>query len=274
MPLRLSLRQPTTIPVEVFGVRPDAVRLLSSAEIERLPVLWGRHTVPLAEVFTADGSAASDETMVWSGDLRAVKGLGAEQTTGITRIEGAAGLHVGAAMRGGLIEVTGSVGDWAGAELRGGQLRIHGSAGRCVGGAYRGGLRGMTGGEIIIHGDCGEEAGQAMRRGLLAVGGAVGAGVGFGMLAGTIAVAGEIGRMPMAGMKRGTLLALSTAIPLLPSFRESSHGEFVAARLIIRRLVALGLPRFTRLIGQPLRRYWGDFNELGRGEIFCPLGNV
>jgi hypothetical protein len=75
-------------------------------------------------------------------------------------------------------------------------------------------------------------------------------------------------------MKRGTLLALSTAIPLLPSFRESALGELVAVRLVVHRLVALGLPRFTKLIEQPLRRYWGDFNELGRGEILCPLGSV
>ncbi len=270
MPLTLTRRDASRLPVEVHDVRTDVLRSLSIAGVERLPILCGRNSVALAELFSVTGSAADDATVIWNGDLTAVKGIAAGMTSGTVRIEGAAGMHVGAEMRGGQVVVEGNVGDWAGAEMRGGRLVIRGNAGHCLGGAYRGSLKGMRNGEIFVHGRCGDEAGHQLRRGTIAVQESAGRGLGFGMLAGTIAVGGPCGPLVGAGMKRGTIIALNSSLSLLPSFRESTTGTPTILRMLARHLVNQGLTVFGPLFDQPFRRYWGDFVELGRGEIFVP----
>lgn len=271
MPLTLTLRDSGPIPIEVFDVGVESLRGKTLSEIEQVSILTGNRTEPLAERFTVSGSLADDDTLIWSGDLRRVKGIAAGQRQGRVIVTGAAGMHLAAGLRGGSVVVEGDVGDWAGAEMRGGRLTIRGSAGRCLGGAYRGGLRGMTGGEILVHGDCGDEAGQLLRRGTIAVQGNAGAGVGFGMLAGTIVVGGQCGPLAVAGMKRGTLLCRQSERPLLPAFRDAGVCELVIVRLLIRHLSALGLQLLDDWQGCPLRRFSGDFTAGGRGEILWPV---
>ncbi|MBI1349060.1 formylmethanofuran dehydrogenase subunit C [bacterium] len=270
MALTLTLRSETHFPLEVFGIDTQAVAGLSLAAIERLPLLAGRHTAPLAEFFTVAGSATDDHTLVWQGNLQQVKGIAARQTCGHVRVIGSAGLHLAAEMMGGTVLVEGSVSDWAGAEMYGGLLTIQGNAGRCLGGAYRGSLKGMRGGEILVHGHADDEAGALMRRGTLTIAGNAGQGVGFGMLAGTIAVGGTTGRLVAAGMKRGSVILRQPCESLLPSFRRSGIDAPVFVRLLIRRWQELGCTHFDSLLDQPLQRYCGDFTELGRGEIWMP----
>lgn len=270
MPLTLTLRAATPFPLEVFGVRTDVVSGMPVSEIERLPILAGRHTVPLAEHFTVTGSAAADQTVVWQGALEKVKGLAAEQRSGSVRIIGSAGWHVAAEMSGGSVLVEGHVGDWAGAEMTGGLLTVQGDAGRCLGGAYRGSLKGMRGGEIVVLGNAGDEAGALMRRGTVVIAGQAGSGTGFGMLAGTIAIAGTTGRMLGAGMKRGSLILLHPQTSLLPSFRPSGLSEPVIVRMLVKRCRDLGCTAFESLLDRALTRYCGDFTESGRGEIWIP----
>ena len=100
MPLTLTLRTATPIPLEVFGVHRDAVCGRSLAEIERLPMLYGRHPGVLTEHFQITGSATEDESLVWQGDLSTVKGIAAESTGGLVRIQGSAGMHCAAGLRG------------------------------------------------------------------------------------------------------------------------------------------------------------------------------
>lgn len=267
MPLTLRERTPTSLPIEVSGIRPDRLRECSVAEIEQEPILVGNETVPLAEIFAISGTANEDLTHVWDGSLSHVKGLGAGLTLGQVRVTGSAGMHAGARLNGGEVVIEGDAGDWAGAEMRGGLLTILGNAGDSLAGAYRGQTRGMTGGEVIVYGNCGHEAGHSLRRGLVAVRGSAGDGLGFGLLAGTIVVGGAVGAMVGAGMKRGTLLLRQAPARWLPSFRPSGVAELVIIRLLVRRLAELGLPEFLDLQDRPLKRYLGDFVELGRGEI-------
>jgi len=270
MPLTLTLRTTTSFPLEVCGIRTDIVSSMSLSEIERLPILAGRHTVSLAEHFSVAGTAADDQCIVWQGSLTTVKGIAAEQRSGSVRVIGSAGMHVAAEMSGGSVMVEGDVGDWAGAEMTGGTLTIAGHAGRCLGGAYRGSQKGMRGGEIIVRGNAGDEAGALMRRGTITIAGQAGQGTGFGMLAGTIAIAGAAGRMLGAGMKRGTLLLLQPHTTLLPSFRFSGVSEPVFVRLLVKHWRDRGCTAFDRLLDLPLARYCGDFTESGRGEIWIP----
>jgi formylmethanofuran dehydrogenase subunit C len=270
MPLTLTLKQTTQIPIEVDFVRVETVRTQTLAEIGATPVQYGNKQRTVADFFEIAGSAAEDSHLVFVGDCSRVKMIGTGLVEGRITVEGDAGMHLGAEMRGGEIEVRGSAGDWVGAEMKGGRIRIHGNAGHCVGAVYRGGRRGMTGGEILIDGDAGNEIGHTLRRGLIAVGGKSGDAPGFNMLAGTILLFGPSGIRPGAGMKRGSIVYFdgATAPNMLPTFRPANtyeSGSFL--NLYLRHLRSLGFPVSDECLTSGYRRYRGDFLELGKGEI-------
>ena len=58
MPLRLTLRGTSTIPLEVEGLTPDVLRDKTLAQIERWPVFHGNRQLPLADLFRVEGDAA------------------------------------------------------------------------------------------------------------------------------------------------------------------------------------------------------------------------
>jgi formylmethanofuran dehydrogenase subunit C len=269
MPLILTLKEPTSIPIEVDSIHLETVRGQSAAEIARTPVQYGNTQPPLAEFFDVAGSAADDEHLVWRGDCSQVKLIGSGWRSGKVTIEGNAGMHLGAEMHGGEIVVEGNAGDWVGAEMKGGRIRIRGSTGHCTGSVYRGGRRGMTGGEILVDGNAGNELGHTLRRGLIAVGGKAGDGLGFNMLAGSIFVFGAAGIRPGAGMRRGTIafLGMDQPPPLLPTFRYACtyRPEFLS--FYLRHLLQQGFPVPGECLTAAYRRYNGDFLELGKGEI-------
>jgi formylmethanofuran dehydrogenase subunit C len=268
MPLVLRLKQVTSIPLEVDGVRFEVARGQSVDEVLRTPIQYGNAQVTLGEFFDAAGSAADGE-LVWEGDCSAVKLIGAGLTDGKVRVEGNAGMHLGAQMRGGEIVVSGDAGDWVGAEIHAGRIHVRGNAGDLVGAVYRGGRRGMTGGEILIDGDAGDEIGHSMRRGLIAVGGRVGDALGFSMIAGSIFLFGEAGIRPGAGMKRGTIALLGSHAPpkLLPTFKFADISRPVFVRYYLLRLREMGFFVPDECFRADYRRYCGDFLELGKGEI-------
>jgi formylmethanofuran dehydrogenase subunit C len=270
MPLVLTLRQPTQIPLEVDFVRVETVRTQSLDEVKATAVQYGNKQLTVGEFFDVTGSAADDSHLVFAGDCSRVKLIGAGLTAGRITVDGSAGMHVGAEMTGGELEVRGNAGDWVGAEMKGGRIRILGSAGHCLGAVYRGGRRGMTGGEILVHGDAGNEIGHTLRRGLIAIGGKSGDAPGFNMLAGTILLCGATGIRPGAGMKRGSIVLLdgAGAPPMLPTFRKSNvySGPFFFS-LFLKYLQNAGFPLPPDSLTSSYQRYRGDFLELGRGEI-------
>jgi formylmethanofuran dehydrogenase subunit C len=268
MTLQLSYRASTSVPVEVEGVTPDAVREKSLAEIERLEIFHGNVKTPLAEFFQVSGDPA-DGSMLWVGDLTGVHWVGAKMTSGEIRVEGNAGRHVGSEMSGGAIRVTGDAGDWLGGEMRGGLIRVRGQVGHQAGAAYRGSPRGMTGGTILVDGDAGNEIGHTMRRGLIAIGGSVGDLAGMNMLAGTVLAFGDSGIRHGAGMRRGTLGFLGqSAPPLLPTFRYACRFQPEAVRLLLRHLLRLSFAVPEELFAADLMLYNGDLIEGGRGEVW------
>lgn len=264
--LRLVLRSRPTVPLEVEGVTPDAMRTLSLAEIERLEVFEGNRRGSLADFFTISGEAA-DELHEWEGDLAGVHWIGAKMKSGRVAIHGNVGRHVGSEMAGGEIHIHGSASDWLGAEMHGGLIHVRGSAGHQVGCHYRGSVRGMTNGTILITGDAGDEIGCAMRRGLIAVGRSCGDVAGFGMLAGSILVFGKGGARPGAGMKRGTLAFFGDRPPLLPSFRHACQYRPENMALMFRHLKQLQFSVNQDLLARTYDLYNGDFLNGGRGEV-------
>jgi len=270
MPLRLELRCPASIPIEVEGLVPERVAGQSLAEIERLEIPHGNRLVPAAELFRITGST-DDERLEFCGDLRSVHWIGARMSRGAIQIEGSCGRHLGSELSGGTITVSGDAGAWVGAEMRGGMIHIRGNAGPMTGGAYRGSTRGMRGGQIFVDGNAGHEVGHSMRRGLIAVAGTAGDMVGCNMIAGTILVFGRCGRHPGAGMRRGTLGLFGSPRPdLLPTFRYGSTFPPGFLRVILRDLAARRFFYDSALHEAQYDLYHGDLITLGRGEILFP----
>lgn len=272
MPLTLTLRTPSSIPLEVDSVKLDVVREQSADDVKATLMQRGNKQVSVGEFFDVSGSASDDETLVWEGDCSKVKLIGSHLSTGSIRVEGNAGMHLGAEMTGGEIIVTGDAGDWVGAEMHGGRIHVRGNTGHLVGGVYRGGRKGMTGGEIFIDGNAGNEIGHAMRRGLIAVGGRAGDVAGVAMIAGTIVIAGETGIRYGAGMKRGSIILLGDNPPdMLPTFKHSGTYRPTIMRVLLRHLASRGWSIPEGSLDATYRRYHGDFLELGKGEILTKV---
>jgi len=270
MPLRLTLKQKPSVPLEVEGITPDRARGKSLAEIEKLEVFDGNVKTVLAEFFSVRGDAA-DEIHEWEGDLVGVHWIGTKMTSGKVIVSGNAGRHLGSEMRGGEIHVQGDASDWIGGEMHGGLIYVRGNAGNLVGAAYRGSAKGMTKGTILIGGNGGDEIGLSMRRGLIAIGGNIGDLAGMNMLAGSIFVFGNSGIRQGAGMKRGTIALLGPeGPPLLPSFRRACRYQPEVLPLIHRQLRKLDFPVPDDLLTASCDLYNGDLLTGGRGEILIP----
>jgi formylmethanofuran dehydrogenase subunit C len=269
MPLTITLKTTSAIPLEVEAVQLETVRAQPPDDVKRTPIQRGNEQVPLGECFDVKGSAAEDEALVWEGDCSKVKSIGAHWKRGTICVLGNAGMHLGAEMTGGEILVEGNADDWVGAEMHGGQICVKGNAGHLVGAVYRGGRRGMTGGEILIHGNAGNEIGHTLRRGLIAVGGKAGDAAGFNMIAGSIFLFGETGIRPGAGMRRGTIGLFGSAAPpeMLPTFRLAAVYRPVFLQVYFRELSRKGFPVPDECLPSRYRRYIGDVLELGQGEI-------
>jgi formylmethanofuran dehydrogenase subunit C len=265
--LRLRYKADTSIPVEVEGLTPSAVRGASLDEVQRFEVFHGNRKVPLAEFFDVSGDP-SDALFEFEGDLAGVHWIGAQMSEGEIRVRGNAGRHVGSEMTGGAIHVHGNASDWVGAEMHGGLIHVRGNAGHLIGSAYRGSSTGMTGGAILIGGSAGNEVGLTLRRGLVAIGGACGDFVGANMVAGTVLVFGACGNRPAAGMRRGTVGLLGDNPPsVLVTFRKSCVCTPPFLRLILRRLEALGFAVPSDRYHASYGVYHGDHVTVGRGEI-------
>lgn len=268
--LELTLRQPNDrIPIEADGITPADLAGLSLAEIEKLPVLVGNRTEPLAEHFTVAGDPA-DQTIRIQGDATRVKNIGVGMTAGTIEVHGNAGMNLGARMVGGEIVVHGNVADGAGVEMTGGSIRIHGNAGHKTGAAEPGSVHGMKGGLILVDGNVGDEVGLRMRRGLIAIGGSSGDFAGASMIAGSLFVFGAAGLRAGAGMRRGTiaLFGSRTSQSIPPTFRHSCRYEPQFLPIYLAKLARLAFPMALR--PPTVERYVGDVLELGKGEILTP----
>jgi formylmethanofuran dehydrogenase subunit C len=266
VPLVLTPRDLPPWPVEVEGCTPDALAGASAREVARRPLRIGAHVARWGDCFRVEGRGDGEVRV--AGSVPTVAGLGAGMAGGRLVIEGDAGPRVGAGMRGGECLVAGNAGPYAGAEMAGGVLRIFGDAGDGAGAAAPGGRRGMTGGLLFIAGRAGREAGSLLRRGTIVVRGPAGDAAGLNMIAGTIVLCAGAGRAPGMAMKRGTVVTFAP-LEMLPTFRDAGVYRPLVLRLLLTRLrAAYGLPLDPRWADGAYRRYSGDFNELGKGEIW------
>jgi formylmethanofuran dehydrogenase subunit C len=260
----LTLKSKLEAPLEAGSIVPDHFLGKTAADISGLEVTYGNHPARIGDFFHVEGNGTPEITL--KGDLSRVKNIAAGMTQGKVTVHGDVGMHLGSAMLGGEIDVFGTAGDWAGAEMKGGALHIRGNAGHGLGGAYRGSRRGMTRGLIIVEGNAGNETGAVMRRGLIVVRGNVGDFAGAFMIAGSIVVLGRLGIRAGAGLLRGTIVAFRQ-LELLPTFSYDCTYSPHFLRILLQDLRRHGLSIPEAYISGRYRRYSGDFNRLGKGEI-------
>jgi formylmethanofuran dehydrogenase subunit C len=260
----LTVKFQPQAPLEAEAITPDNFFGKSAADIAGLPVMHGNEPALIGDFFQVDGDGNAE--IVLNGDLSRVKSIAAGMTRGKVTVNGDAGMHLGAGMHGGEIIACGNAGDWAGAEMTGGKIRIRGNAGHGLGGAYRGSRRGMNQGLIIVEGNAGNEAGALMRRGLIAIAGNAGDFAGAFMIAGSIFVFGKMGIRAGAGLLRGTIVAFQP-MELLPTYRYDCRYRPDFLKLIFQELKHEGMKIPGDYAAGAYRRYSGDFNRLGKGEI-------
>ena len=261
--LTLTLKEPTAVPIEAECVSPDVLAPLPHADVRALPVMLGKRTLRLDDLFEVEGDGSDDIEL--RGDLGKVKWVGRGMTRGRVRVVGHAGMHLGSYMTGGAIEVTGNASDWVGGEMGGGTIRVRGNAGGQLGSAYRGSMSGMSGGSIVVDGAAGIELGMRMKRGLIAVGGPVRDFAGLQMKGGTIVLMSGAELRTGAWMQRGTIISLKP-LRLLPTFAFACDYTPPFLPLYARHLAALGL----QLPIATYRRFAGDAAVPGKGEILVP----
>jgi formylmethanofuran dehydrogenase subunit C len=272
MPLTLTYRGDTPIPVEVEGLTPDWAADKPLAQIERFEIFHGNRKLALAEMFDVSGDA-SDKRFEFEGNLAGVHWIGAHMRSGHITIHGHAGRHLGSEMRAGQIRVEGDSGGWVGCEMRGGLIHVKGNAGHLVGAAYRGSAKGMAGGKILIDGNAGNEIGLSMQQGIIVIGGQAGDMLGFNMTDGTIIVLGESGIRPGAGMHGGAIAMLGPSPPpVLPSFRHDRKTPPEKFAELLRELRGKGLRMDESQLPAEVDVYVGDQVADGSGELHLRHG--
>ncbi|KXB04951.1 hypothetical protein AKJ48_00810 [candidate division MSBL1 archaeon SCGC-AAA261O19] len=260
-------------PVEAECISPDIFSKKSLEEIKNLPIYEGNEKKTLKDLFEVkeESEDKDEKTITIQGDVKAVKQIGAEMSSGKIKIEGNAGMHLGREMKGGEIIVQGDADDWAGENMEGGLIRIKGNGCNFIGSTSWGKDVGMKGGIIVIEGNVGHEAGKRMRRGIIAVKGNTGSFAGNLMTGGTILSFGDFGERAGAGMDRGTLVAFNP-VELLPTFKYDSTYNPNFLRVLLRELGRYDLPIEGKHITGVYERYSGDLAALGKGEILIWKG--
>ena len=258
-------KEPLTIPIEADSVSPDVFVDRTRKDIITLPVYFGRRKVSIGDLFHVHGEKS--DRIIIEGDLEHVKKIGYGMTRGKILVRGNIGQHTGAHMRGGEIVVEGDAGDKTGMNMNGGRIWIKGNAGHQLGAAYPGEKLGVNRGVIIVEGNAGSETGALMRRGLIVILGDTGDFAGARMIAGSLFVFGHLGKRAGAGMKRGSIVAMGTGEPLLPTYRFESVCEPVFVEIFCGYLRQWGVPIAPEVRQGSFRRYSGDINTIGKGEI-------
>lgn len=278
MSLTLSLKAAPPGRISLAGITPDRLAPLAIAEIERLPLVWGKTTCALGDFFRVHGQHG--EHLMFDGMDARFADLGAGMRGGLCEVRGDAGDFVARDMRGGRLVVHGSVGQYAASGLVAGELVVMGHAGDSLGAALPWLGAGMRGGQVVVHGNVGQRCGDKMRRGEIFIGGHVGDFLAARMVAGTIAVAGGLGAHVGRAMRRGTLVLLTADYSPAPTFVETVMCADAYLNLLWRSWSTRfdASDRFgafaRRAAADKLRprRWMGDLAADGRAEVLGGFG--
>jgi formylmethanofuran dehydrogenase subunit C len=263
--VRLRLRQPPALRLDLRGLSPAGLAGLSAAQIERLPLGHGRATVPVAEFFDVL-QEGEGQTLAFEGDLSRCDRIGCLLGAGSIVVEGPAGDHAGAGMTAGELHIHGSTGLLTACEMAGGQLVVEGDVGAFAASAQPGSLDGMRGGSLVVRGNAGAHFGDRMRRGTVLVFGNAGDFFASRMVAGSIALGGRAGAHVAYGMRRGSLVFAGAAPAVPATFVPAISDAPVFWQLLARDLARHGGP-FADLPSRRVQRHLGDVAAGGKGEL-------
>ncbi len=261
---RVVLKAEPPARVALDGLIPERLAGLSTAEVERLPLIVGNRRELVGDWFKVE--AGDPARLEIEGDCRRLDRIGAGMSTGSIAVSGDAGAYLGIGMSGGTLSIGGAAGFGAATALRGGTMRIGGDAGDGLGGSLPGAADGMRGGTVTVAGSAGAQAGHRLRRGLIVIGGNAGPACGAEMIAGTIVLGGSAGPLPGAAMRRGSIIALGGATRIAPTFGDCGVHDLLVLKLLARHLAGIGLGALAARLG-PLRRWLGDAAVAGKGEL-------
>ena len=264
----LQLRQAPSLRLDLRGITPSALAPLPVAEVQRLPLGYGKQLLPLGEFF--DVQVHSSDELVLTGDLSRCDRVGWLMDGGVLRVESSVGHYAGGAMRAGRLQVQGDAGDLAACEMAGGLLTIAGSAGDFCASTLPGSMDGMRGGTLVVHGDVGARFGDRMRRGTAVVHGNAGDFLASRWVAGSIALAGTAGAHVGYGMRRGTLVFAGPAPNVPTTFVPAGGCTPVFWQLLARSLARHG-GLFADLPTRGMQRHLGDAAVSGKGELITLL---
>lgn len=270
---RFTLRRTPALRVDLRGVLPSTLATLTTAQVERLPLGYGRELLPLAEFFVAlPLHATGDEGLLhFDADLARFDRVGWSMDAGRIDVAGGVGHYAGGCMSAGEMRVEGSAGLLAACEMSGGRLVVGGDVDDFAASTLPGSMDGMRGGLLVVKGRAGARFGDRMRRGTAWVWGDAGDFLGARMVAGTIALGGRAGAHAGWGMRRGSIVWAGDAGGEPPaSFVPAGGDADVAWQLIARSLAVQGGP-FAGLARRPVRRWLGDLAAGGKGELIRVL---
>lgn len=249
--------------LDVSPLTPDNLAGKSNAEINALPLQYGKRQLRVDAVFTVSGDDSTQIIMQNSNSK--LEYIGHSMKTGSITVHGDTGAYAGFHMKGGELHVNGNVGDFAASGLAGGMMVVNGNAGDFLGAAIAGDKKGMRGGIVIIKGNVGDRAGDQMRRGMILIEGNAGNYCASRMLAGTIGVLGDVGMYAGFGQRRGTLL-LSKKPSLYATIKDCGAHTLPYLKLMFKSFSALP-SRFNELTSNRVHKYAGDVANDGKGEI-------
>ena len=156
--ISLELRAQLEFRLSLKSVLPLNLHGLSSLDIAKLPLLYGKDQAPLGEFFRCQTSAETPELLEILGSTARIDDLGAGLAGGRIKVTGDVGHNLGSGMVGGAITVSGSARHGAAHGMRGGTITIRGNAGDGLGSDLNEGCGAMSGGSVTVAGNVGEHA--------------------------------------------------------------------------------------------------------------------
>ena len=235
----------------------------------KLATLYGTEKVLIKDFFDFNIFDVKKQRnhFIVNGSNRFFKNLGFLWENHILEINGNTGDYLGAKMKSGQIKIRGYCGNFLGSEMQGGKIEVSRDAGDYVGSPLVGGKNGMNGGQIFIKGNAGKYLGQLMRRGFIVVKGDVEKSCCFHMIAGTVVIGGYIPENYSIYMKRGSLVLLSHKLKPSKNFVEVGISDSGFINYLKKFLLDNYKLKVDR--NHNIKRYIGDRNNSGIGEIIC-----
>jgi len=266
MALTFTLKHCPKFTLDVSSLTPDKLEGKTLTSIKKLPLVYGKETVKVDELFSVKGRNSGEILIEKSCDKLIF--VGQDMTKGSIKTKGDVGDFLGQGLKDGIITVQGNSGSWTGNKMSGGRINIYGDAGDYVGGGLPGDSFGMRNGLINITGNAGERVGDRMRRGIIIIQGKSGDFCGSRIHAGTIIALDKVGKHPGEGMRRGTIILAKRPAHISATFKSNGNLKMQFLLLLFTQLANMDKEfELFNKYGPFAHRFSGDIARNGKGEI-------